>query len=60
MFEVVAKDIAFGAGGLGFDFRAGQIGHSVANVSSKLCGRGAKSRRWALLLVTRFGVISRV
>ena len=28
---MVAKDIAIGAGGLGFDSLAGQIGHSVAN-----------------------------
>ena len=29
------------------------------DVSSELCCQGAKQRRWAPLLVTRFGVISR-
>ena len=61
----VVKDIAVGAGGLGFDFWAGQIGHlQIAYhrcfVSSKLCCPGAKQRRLAPPLVTRFGVISRV
>ena len=32
----VAKDIAIGAGGLGFDCRVGQIGPSVANGSPPL------------------------
>ena len=32
----VFKHIAISAGGLRFDSRAGQSGHSVANVSSKL------------------------
>ena len=32
----VVKDIAIGAGGLGFDSRAGQIGHSVANILPSL------------------------
>ena len=34
--SLVAKDIAIGAGGLGFDFWAGQIGHRVANDSPPL------------------------
>ena len=33
---VVAKDIVISAEGLGFDYRAGQIGHSVANGSPPL------------------------
>ena len=32
----VVKDIAIGAGGLGFDSQAGQIGHSVANILPSL------------------------
>ena len=65
-FGVVAKVIAFGAGGLGFDSWVGQTGHSVpavrhrCDVSSELCCSGAKPRRWISSLVTRFGVIPRV
>ena len=42
------KDIAFGARGVGFNFRAGQIGRSVhrLDVSSELCCPGVKPRRW--------------
>ena len=54
------------AGGLGFKSRAGQIG-SVSptarhrcDVPSELCSPGAKPRKWAPALVTRFGVIPRV
>ena len=57
---------AIGAGGLGFDSRAGQI-YTVSPTtrhrcddSSELCCPGAKPRRWAPQLVTRFGVIRRV
>ena len=47
------NDIAFGAGGLGFDSRVGQIRHSVVNGSPPLryffgirsCVPGAKLRR---------------
>ena len=53
---------AIGAGGLG----SGQI-YTVSpttrhrcDVSSELCCPGAKPRRWAPQLVTRFGVIRRV
>ena len=35
---VVVKHIAIGAGGLGFDFRPGKIGHIVANDSPPLQG----------------------
>ena len=55
-----------GAGGLGFDSRAGQIDtvspttRHRCDVSSELCCPGAKPRRWAPQLVTRFGVIRRV
>ena len=44
---------AIGAGGLGFDSRAGQIdtvsptARHRCDVSSELCSPGAKSRRWA-------------
>ena len=34
--SLVVKGTAVGAGGLGFNFRAGQIGHSVANGSPPL------------------------
>ena len=49
VFGVVVKGIAIGAGGLGFDFRTHQIGHSVANSLSPLrCFFGAVlSRRLA-------------
>ena len=33
---IVVKDIAIGARGLGFNFRAGQIGHSIVNGSLSL------------------------
>ena len=33
---VVGKDIAIGAGGVGFDSWIGQIGHNVAKISPKL------------------------
>ena len=51
------------AGDLGFDYRAGQIEHRVANglpplrCSSELCWPGAKSRRRAPPFVIRCGVI---
>ena len=66
LVSVVVTNIAFDAGGLGFDSRAGQIGHSVVNGSppkkscdifSELCCPGTKPRRWISALVTRFGVI---
>ena len=47
----------------GFDFWQGRIRHSVANrcdVSSEQRCLSAKPWRWALLLVTRYGWISRV
>ena len=53
---------AIGAGGLGLNFRAGQIGtvsptaRHRCDVSSELCSPGAKPRRWASTLVTRFDV----
>ena len=58
--------LAIGVGGLGFDSRAGQIGavsstvRHHSDVSSELCSPGAKSRRWAPSLVTRFGVLTPV
>ena len=58
MHTVVVKDITIGAGGDGFDVRAGEIRHSVANGSSPLrrfFGSGS-----APPLVTRFDVIARV
>ena len=58
---------AIGAAGLRLDSRVGQIdtmsptARHRCDVSSKLCGpSGAKSRRWIPLLVTRFGVLTRV
>ena len=53
---------AIGAVGLGFDSRAGQIGTARhrCDVSSGLCCPGAKPRKWAPPLVTRFGVLTRV
>ena len=57
---------AIGGEGLGFNSRIGQIGtvslttRHRCDVSSELCSPGAKPRRWAPQLVTRFGVISRV
>ena len=50
---------AIGAGGLGFDYRADQIGtvSPLLRSFSKLCRPGATPRRWASPLVTRFGVI---
>ena len=54
------------AGGLGFDSRTGPIGtvspttRHRCYVCSELCCPGAKPRRWAPQLVTRFGVIRRV
>ena len=57
---------AFGAGGLGFKSPVGQIGSASptarhrCDVSSELCSPGAKPRRWASPLVTRFGVLPRV
>ena len=53
---------AIGAGGLEFNSGAGQIGAVSptachrCDVSSELCSPGAKPRRRAPLLVTRFGV----
>ena len=50
---VVVRNIAISAGSLGFDFRAGQIGHNVANGTPPLrCFFGAvlpraKLRRWS-------------
>ena len=57
LLSCYAHDI--GAGGLGFDSCASQIGHSVANISppfaydviSELCSLGAKLGRWAPPLV---------
>ena len=56
---------AIGAVGLGFDSRVGQIGtvsptaRHRGDVFSELCCPGAKPRRCAPPLVTRFGVIPR-
>ena len=36
LFRAVVNHITIGAGGQGFDFRAGQIGHIVANGSPPL------------------------
>ena len=42
IFGVVVKDIAIGAGGIGFDYRAGEVGFSVTNDSTPLlCFIGA-------------------
>ena len=42
IFGETVQDIAIGSEGLGFNFRAGQIGHSVANGSPPLrCFFGA-------------------
>ena len=55
-----------GAGDLGFKFRVDQIGRASpmaryrCDVLLELCSPGAKPRRWAPQLVTRFGVILRV
>ena len=55
-----------GAGDLGFKFRVGRIGRASpmaryrCDVLLELCSLGAKPRRWAPQLVTRFGVILRV
>ena len=58
---VVVKDIAIGAGGLGFASLAGQIRRSVANGSLPLRGfPGAEPRRWTPPLVTHFVAIPRV
>ena len=60
------KAYAIGAGGLGFDSQAGKIvtvsptARHRCDVSSELCCPGAKPRRWAPSLDTRFGVIPRV
>ena len=57
---------AIGAEGLGFESQAGQIGTASptarhrCDVSSELCSPGAKVRRWAPPLVTRFYAILRV
>ena len=72
----VAKHIAIGAGGLGFDSRgAGGLLFDLGSVKSdsvlptarhscdvfsELCCSGAKSRRWIPPLVTHFDVITRV
>ena len=62
--DQVVKDIANGAGGLGFDSRNVQIGHNVTTaghrcgVSAELCSPGAIEMNPPL--VTRFGVIPRV
>ena len=59
----VAKAIAIDAVGLRFDSRTGQIGQysqRLAAVAAFLCCSCAKPRRWALPLVTRFGVIPRL
>ena len=64
--RLVVKKIAVGAGGLGFNSRAGEIRRSVANgspplhVSSELRCPGAKPRECASLVGTRLGVIPRV
>ena len=60
------KDIGIGAVDLGFDYRAGQIGYSVANGSPPLrrfFGAvlvRAELWRWTPPFVTRFGVILRI
>ena len=61
-----SENNAIGTGGLGFESWAGQIGtvspaaRHLFGVSSELGCPGAKPRRWAPPLVTRFGVIPRV
>ena len=57
---LVVKDIAMDAGGLGAILRPVQRGavppmaRHCCQVSSKVCYPGAKLRRWAPLLLTRF------
>ena len=62
---VAVNDIASSVGGVGYDFRAGQIGHSVANGSSLLrhsfCVPPAQSREdGPCQLIIRFVVFRRV
>ena len=60
------KILQIGAEGLGFDSRAGHVGHSVANGLQPLRylfgaeQSSAKPGRWGAPLVTRFGIIPRV
>ena len=55
-----------GERGVGFDSRNGQIGTVSPAVRHRcdafleLCSPSAKLRRWAALLVTRFGIIPRI
>ena len=65
-FAQLPSQHAIGAGSLGFKSRIDQIGtvspttRHRYDVSSELHCPGAKPRRWAPQLVTRFGVIPRV
>ena len=60
------SEYVIGAGDQGFKFRVDQIGRALptaryqCDVLLELCSPGAKPRRWAPQLVTRFGVILRV
>ena len=52
--------MAMGAGGLGFDFGAGQMAHCckrLATDATFLCCPSAQPGKWVLPLLTRFGVI---
>ena len=59
--SVMVTDIAMGANGVGFDYRASQIGQTEPNVSPplrcffELCCSSAKLRRWTPPLVIRIG-----
>ena len=56
---VKTKDIAIGAGGLEVDYRAGQIGHYVANATTAMFLQSWPGQP-APPLVTRFCVILQV
>ena len=62
--DVVVKDIAIGVGiVLGSISQAGEMGHRrqrLATAATFPCCSGAKPRRWAPPLVTRFGVMLRL
>ena len=58
---VVVEDLAIAAGGLGFDSRVGQIGHSRQQLATAAmflcCCPGAKPRRSAPALAELCGAI---
>ena len=58
--QLSGLDIAIGAGGLGFDFRVGQLSTAALSTTPRLCRPGAQPRRYAPPLGTRLGVILRV